>query len=75
MSWAARVDQKWNTQQSYTIRFYRHPEWADRFAQAGIDKPAGMVQSPFRYTQTDAAWLALHLNSSDPDELCEVVPI
>jgi hypothetical protein len=58
---------------SYTIRFYRSQYWADRFANAGVDKPAGWVCSPYRYTRHDAAWLVLHMNSFEPEHPCELV--
>jgi hypothetical protein len=59
----------------YTIRFYRHPEWAERFARAGILKPAGMATSKMKYTEHDAKALALYINRFKPDEECEVVRV
>jgi hypothetical protein len=57
---------------NFTIRFYRNQQWADRFARAGVNKPAGMAYSPYRYTLRDAAWLAQHINSLEPEHPCEI---
>jgi hypothetical protein len=57
----------------HTIRFYRPEDWADRCARAGLDKPAGYVTSPVRYTELQATFLADRINSMNPEFPCQVV--
>lgn len=60
----------------YTIRFYRSQFWADRFKQAGIVKPPGMVCSPIRYRKKqDAQNTADHVNREEPERPCTLITL
>jgi hypothetical protein len=60
----------------YTIRYYRSPEWAERFKRAGMHKPAGWVTSSTRYSKReDAQRVVDHINTLGPDQPVELVTL